>query len=325
METYEDKINAMKDKISKIEKIVSKMQKQQVFLDHYLPLASTEPGIERQVRYDATTIWANFSFIEGAIAYHAENYIYHANRVLEMLNTLPLMEDVHEFGIEKNVVNKMSYELDSFVIKFSQAIEHQTIQDIEKVAKGSAKAIFEKLRYCISRNNVDGFYWRINLLRNQAAHSPDARYSDSEEQPQRFLESSSENRGICIVEPDALVLQCPTLVDLKRSPKFKAIISSEIIEKNSKTPIWDIILPKKSAKGRGKDKPYQVLLIDLFEPFDLFGSFCELIYDVADYLFNINLLFWGTIENHTSEMNQTLVYGQNADGTKLTVTKEIFG
>jgi hypothetical protein len=172
--------------------------------------------------------------------------------------------------------------------------------------------------------NIDGLYWQMNLLRNPAAHSSEARFLEKDGQAYRFSSMSSIT-GMLDISENAIMLPCLTLINLKKSPKVKEIIQKELINKENRIPFWDIILPKKSASGRGKKTPYHMMPSGFFEPFDLLGDFCVLILEAGKYFENINQIFYGNMGDYLSE-HQTgkLIYGQDDEGNELSTSSEIF-
>jgi len=331
LKTYIEKINAVETEIYKAEQLILKIQGQRAFLDCYLHMSNMPIGIEIQVKFDPATIWLEFSFLEGAIIYHAVNYIFLVKRLIEIEKIIffDLSEDndIRQKSIDKNIADKISYEFDSFIIKFQQALEDPTLVDISKATKGKnkdARDKFSNFKTANNRKNIDGLYWQMNLLRNPAAHSSEARYHEKNGQAYRFS-SISSNAEFLEINENEISLPCRTLINLKKSPKVKAIIQEEIINKNNRTPFWNIIIPNKSPSGRNKNTPYCLSPSGFFEPFDLLGDFCELIFEAGNYIENVNQIFYGNMGEYPSEhLNGVLIYGQDANGKELTTSSAMF-
>ena len=331
MKTNQEKYDTLLNRINEVEDLMVKIMGQKAFLDCHLPLSNFPIGEEIRIRFDPSTLWSEFSFLEGAIIYHATNYATHVQKFLQNIK-MTLVDfldgnDIGQIGTDQSLSNKISYEFDSFIIKFQQASEEPTLRDISKATKGKdndAWNTFEAFRVANSRNNVDGLYWQMNLLRNPAAHSIEPRYQERNGQAERFMGMSS-NATVCHISENSFLLPCITLVDLKKSPKIKKIIQEELLNKGIRKPLWDVIMPNKSPSGRGKNTPYEILPSGLFEPYDLLGGFCELVLEAGQFLENINQIFYGNMGEYSSDHEtHDLIYGQDDEGNPLITSSKLF-
>ena len=327
MKTLNEKIEAIENLMDKIEKLMQRLSGQRAILHTYLPISYMPPNIEIQVRYNPSILWLDFCFLEGAIIYHIENYVILVRKLFKqmklMFNDLQMDDGVFQTTMDTRTANKISYEFDSFVVKFLQAMDKDTTNDLEVVAKGSRHCDkFNSIKEKRSRKIADGLFWQLNLLRNPAAHYMKPNFQEKNGVPIRFASRSSRAETLHINE-DIILLPCLTLVDLKRSPRIMLAIK-EIIDKDIKISPWDFILPKSNPSITGEMMPFEILPSKFFEPFDLLGGFSDLIFEAGEYLENINHLFYGCMGEYASDMSGKLIYGQDANGNELAASIELF-
>ena len=323
MKTVNEKIEVIENLIDKVERLMFRISGQRAILHTYLPLSNTPPDVEIQVRYDPSTLWSDFCFLEGAIIYHIENYAILVRKLLEQMKFMcdQMPNDVLYTSIDTRTANGISYEFDSFVIKFLQTMDEETIDDLEVVAnRSNAFNRFDVIKERSSKNIADGLFWQLNLLRNPAAHYMKPNFQERNGIPIRFKSRSSIAEMLHINE-DNILLPCLTLVDLKKSPQFMLTIKEEIDKKikkgeNLKFSPWNLIMPKPNSSVNGEMTPFAILPSGFFEPFDLLGSFCDLISEAGEYLENINHLFYGCMGEYARDMSGKLIYGRDAKGNE---------
>ena len=83
MKTVSERLDAIEKEIDKIEQVLRRLSGQRALLHIYLPLSNMPQNEEVQIRHDPTTSWLKFCFLEGAIIYHAENYVTLVRKLLE--------------------------------------------------------------------------------------------------------------------------------------------------------------------------------------------------------------------------------------------------
>ena len=319
MKTMEEKFKEIEDKMHGAEKLIKKISLQRVYLDTNLFLSYMPTSGTIQVRFDPTVLWSEFSFLEGAVIYHTENYFTILRELLT--NVAPLEDDTLMISVPKNISDPMSYEFDSFITKFYQTMENPTINDIEKVVKSaSSKKELEFIKTKRARQNIDSLYWYVHFFRIVAVHRLDPRYAKHQGSAGRFKQISSE-ANILDVSSDSIILPCFTLIDLRKAMSVKHVIQKEIIDKRRKESILDILFSEKTPSGYGKKAPF--FLMHGHEPFDLLNGFCELILETGEYLESVNKIFFGSMGDNKKKLGN-VIYGEDDKGNPLTATTELF-
>ena len=196
MKTLNEKTEAIENLMDKIEKLTQRLSGQRAILHTYLPISYMPPNIEIQVRYDPSILLLDFCFLEEAVIYHIENYAILVRKLFKqmklMFNDLQMDDGVFQTTMDTRTANKISYEFDSFVVKFLQAMDKDTINDLEVVAKGSRHCDkFNSIKEKRSRKIADGLFWQLNLLRNPAAHYMKPNFQEKNGVPIRFASRSS--------------------------------------------------------------------------------------------------------------------------------------
>ncbi len=248
-----------------------------------------EPNVEHVVTYSSSTSWETFSFFIKKVMYRMKSV---SDGIKDMVNDLneKVVDDCKIFIPFAQCYEHIFYDFEDMVIAFSRLYESDMIDEICRFLNNNLKK--KMVDNLPKKNDVNGLYWRINLLRNRLAHSTSGRY-DNRNKAKRYLDFLSMVKMVT-VEGNNIEAKC-TLIDLEKNQFIKQIIQDYIIDKRygkelSESNVFDLIFPEKRPRGHGKDKPL-VLMIENIEFFDYFSSFFSLAHQIIEYINNQMLVF----------------------------------
>jgi hypothetical protein len=119
-------------------------------------------GEEKLVRFGINEVWDNYSFLCKRVIYHMKNYINSINKALEFLDSLKFV-DIYTM-MPETISNSIAFEFQSLISAYNKLIEQLTHDEIKRVLNSEIEKQFPSDLIC--KNNIDGFYWRLNILRN---------------------------------------------------------------------------------------------------------------------------------------------------------------
>lgn len=278
----EAKLNSISEDVNKIERQIEVMQ---LPLQHIL-LSRLPIGAEIPARHDDRNIWSGYEYLVKRVLYHMKNFIRALKNILSYLDDNKFPEN-SSVAIPTNIAYGVGFEFESLVSAFYKLIEQPTPDQIKSALSSELRRLFPV--DLIKKNNADGFYWRLNILRNRIVHPNVPKYSTNAHNSACRYNDFSSRPMMCELKADNIIFQS-TLFDLSENDEIKRIIKSEILEKgdNNKN-IIDILFPQNSPKGHEKNSP--ILLLANINYFNYFSSYFNLSRDMLHYLDNINHLF----------------------------------
>ncbi|MDR2162812.1 MAG: hypothetical protein LBO70_02555 [Clostridiales Family XIII bacterium] len=286
--TILDSVNQMRERVHRLQKQIMIMT-----LPRMENKNMPDPGREELAKHDTFHKFDDFQYLESRVIYHYFNYADACKSALRQIEKMPF--DFHNgisFTIPSNCSYEMAFAFEGIVSAFGITMETPVV---EEVKRGLSSKIFNDFpRRQIQRDNVDGLYWRINVLRNRAVHFDEPRYHNADSNAQRWLGLSSKPL-MAEIKDGKLSLQC-TLFDIAENQLIKDMISNEIINKKTYVQgfggnVIDLLFPEKSPKGYGKKAPNLLMYGDQLKRFDYFRSFWTLSDEMLSYLEKVNHLF----------------------------------
>lgn len=268
-----------------VEKQLNEIEKKMLYIDEQFRkeiLSKYEPGKEYLVHYGTDSMWCDYRYIVNGV-------IYRMRRCLELINRIEGY--IYSLQAKEQTViapyfecDHLSYVFEDLLIAFSKLNEDQLINEICRyIPRGKQRNLREN---CYKKDDVDGLYWKINLLRNRSAHSTPGYYTTvtragENEQAARYNTISSQiSRIEYNPEKEEIKLQT-TLINLDKNSDIKEIIQKDIIDGGSKVPVMDLIFPNTKPLGHNKRNP-TLLLLPI--QFDLYNDFFTLCIQMLQYI-----------------------------------------
>lgn len=240
-------------------------------------------GEEHIVFYGISEAWGEYLYILNGILYRWDNCYSYLIQIFEEINKFHDINDDEIVICGIPLCDKLSYEFENFLISFPRLNEEPIIMNLARtMSKTKSKQLQDN---CFKRNDVDGLFWEINLLRNRFAHSTQGFYSTNSEYAQRFMALSSKIFTIKVKQNKIKLLT--TLINLEKNDFIKDIIQNVIIDKKcgeekSKLPLIELLFSSKPS-GKGKNKPQMAFIANL-EYFDLNSDFLKLSLKIFEYI-----------------------------------------
>lgn len=249
-----------------------------------------EPDVEKIVVYDHTLAWETYSFILRKVLYRMRCVLEALISIIDDVKNIKLIDDGDVFVPVYPQYEPLFYDFEDMLVSFLKAYEGEYIEDVIRCFNKSCKDEFNN--NLPRRNDVDGLFWKINILRNRVAHSTGGRYLNKDSKASRFTDFSSQAKMIR-VNSESIAMEC-SLVDIDKNPEIKQVIKDVLIEKKcgegcSYNNIFDLLFPDRSPKGHNKKHPNMVLPI--IGCFNYFSSFISLSNQMLDYIDNQILVF----------------------------------
>ena len=108
----------------------------------------------------------------------------------------PRADDIQICGVP--ACDKLSYEFENFLVAFPRLNGEPLMTNLSRTM---SKVNAEQLKSnCFKKNDVNGLFWEINLLRNRFAHSTPGYYAVNIEYAQRYMALSSKIYNIRIIK-----------------------------------------------------------------------------------------------------------------------------
>lgn len=240
-------------------------------------------GKEIIVTQSIDMVWEEYLYILNGILYRWDNCNSLINEIKEFLKLLDRKDDERKaFATPpRDVADKLSYEFESLLVSFSKLNEEPLIIEI---ARHINKENEQKLRKnCYKKNDSNGLYWELNVLRNRVAHSTPGYYTIHNDMAARYMSISSRismiemNNSDCVFKTGLLSYRYNSII--------RQVVQEHIIDNHSDKPIMELLFPNSKPKGKGKNNPV-VLFMGNVAFFDLNNEFYELSSDLFDYMIN---------------------------------------
>jgi hypothetical protein len=314
MKTLLDNVNELKQDYTAVEnKFIQLSQQSQHLSCYHMQLALPEPNIEYEMKFNksmkSSIKLQEFLFIENNFLYHVSNYLSAIDALLiELSSEFYANCDWSQCSANKMISNILSFEFESIVIAFAKATEGTMREDLISCLNSSSRIC--QINSMLNKRNVESLYWRINILRNRAAHVSPIKYDTDDRKDSGNsirLEPMSYEANFYEIKNGILTLPCRTLADLKKSPYIKKIIYDEILIKGRTENIWDIIFENNSPKGHGKNKSKLVGFGNIFESFDLLRGFIDLFSDMYLYFITVNTAFFDNFPSDFEHLDGNLI------------------
>lgn len=240
-------------------------------------------GEEHLAKYDISEAWKDYLFVLKGILYHWDNCFELLLQVKDEIKKISnsFNEDMIMCG--SSTCDKLSYEFENLIVSFSKLNEEPTIINLTRVmSKENQKNLKDN---CFNKEDIDGLYWQLNLLRNRFAHSTPGYYSTNTTEAQRYMAISS--RIFNIEVKDKKLFLKTTLINLNKNDYVKKVIQEVIIDKKfgeeeSQRPLMDLLFSTK-PRGKNKSKPTMIFINNLGN-FDLNEDFLILSLQMFDYI-----------------------------------------
>ncbi len=240
-------------------------------------------GEEHLAKYDISEAWKEYLFVLNGILYRWDNCFELLLQIKDEIKKISnsFNEDVIMCGCP--TCDKLSYEFENLIVSFTKLNEEPTIINLTRVmSKDNQKQINDN---CFKKEDINGLYWKLNLLRNRFAHSTPGYYSSNTTEAQRYMAISSRIFNVEIKDKNLFLKT--SLINLSKNDYIKKIIKEVIIEKKfgeeeSEKPIMDLLFSTK-PRGKNKKNPTMVFINNLGF-FDLNGDFLILSLQMFDYI-----------------------------------------
>ena len=282
---FKDEIKHVYDLIDRLEVTEKRLQSVQIPILEYM--SQNTDSEERVACYGLDDAWKKY-------AYLVEKVCFRMRKAATLLSTyLKYCVKIAGDGCAippDNVCHQLAFECEDMIIATTRLYDEDCIEDLIRYIprKDNQRSLRNNLP---KKNDIDGLYWRINLLRNRMAHSTGGAYSNKE-LSHRFMDFTSQIHMI-YTDNGAVCIEC-NLIDLELNPQIKRIIKDVVIdkklgEKASKKPVYDILFPENTPKGHGKSRP-QMLWANIGR-FDYNHGFISLAYQILDFIDSQVLVF----------------------------------
>ncbi len=231
---------------------------------------------EHIVTYDIYEMWEDYSFVLNGLLVRWDECFDFLRRILNWVRETKVSEGYIGTPWEMDLY---SYRFEDFITSFARLNEDPLY---EEVCRALPKRFREKMRGVqYKKNDIHGLYWRINLLRNRAAHSSSGAYTEDKGRAARFMSFLTKVRAIRC-EDEGIFLET-MLIDLNESKYIQDLIKKEIIDGGSSKPIIELLFPLRSPSGHGKYNP-SLLFPSGYPHFDLNKGFLSLSVEALYYI-----------------------------------------
>jgi len=256
-----------------------------------------ESGKEHLVKFDITELVKRHVFYAKRVHYHAKNFIFHLESI-----KLPAIK-VDELTFLTVDLHPLSYEFDSLLAALGSFTEQQFYSNIPKaLSRDSGKELASLMP---SKNDPNGFWWRMNVLRNRTVHPDSPMYNSS---GNKFSEFSSSAH--CVKIQPGKPIEIPVhLIDTKYSPIAAEIIGSKILpltdeinanykeeQKSGKhgncRPVFPDFFKTLSKSGKKSNNPTMVIS----DQIDLINTFESIVYDGLNLIDAISNIYMKDIQ-----------------------------
>lgn len=240
-------------------------------------------GEEHLAKYDISEAWKDYLFVLNGILYRWDNCFELLLQIKDEVKKLSNSFNENMIMSRSPTCDKLSYEFENLIVSFPKLNEEPTIINLTRVMSEENQ---KKLKdNCFNKEDIDGLYWQLNLLRNRFAHSTPGYYSSNTTIAQRYMSISSRIFNV-EVKNTQLSLKT-TLINLSKNDYIKTVIKEVIIEKKygkdeSKRPIMDLLFSTKPC-GKNKNNPNMVFINNLGF-FDLNEDFLILSLQMFKYI-----------------------------------------
>ena len=256
-EKIQKKIDSIQDKI--IQKLVA------------------NSGEEMLVKYNIDEVWKDYIFILQGVLYRWDICFLKQSQILESLKNLLPKQDLNERVLisASSKCDELSYEFENFLVSFARLYEEPLLVEISRHISRSEQKILRN--GCPKRDDENGLFWELNLLRNRSAHTTPGFYTSHNDYSVRYMSISSKIRGIEYIDNKCMFTT--QLLSFRKNDYIKDVIRKHIIQEKSTTPLLELLFESTTPKGRGKNNP-QILFISNVRFFDLNEEFLELSLDM---------------------------------------------
>ncbi len=240
-----------------------------------------QAGEEQLVRYDIYSVWEDYEFVLQGVLYRLDNCMRYLDEIRQYVKkSVDSVKDSTVLSIvTTQQCNYLSYEFENLLVAFSRLNEEPLIEEICRQLSGEKQKTLRN--NCYRRNDIDGLYWKLNLLRNRAAHSTPGYYTQHKNRAARYMSISSKIRTINF--SDGIAKFETSLINLSKSDHIKNIIKKNIIDGGSNAPVMDFLFSDTTPKGHGKNNPVVIYPINL-PRFDLNTDFLQLTLEMMRYI-----------------------------------------
>ena len=239
---------------------------------------------EHVVTYDVFEAWGDYSFLLNGVLVRWDETVGILGDIAD--DVLELLEKTYGdtgscISLTNPRLDTLSYSFEDFITAFSRLNEEYLYTELARTFSTRMKQKLLSVQY--KRDDVNGLFWRINLLRNRAAHSSRGAYTVYNSRAARYMSFGS--RANMIDTKDGQMIINTMLIDLEKSDYTKQLIKKEIIEGESDKSVFDLLFPESKPKGHGKKNPI-MLYPEGFPFFDLNHSFLSLSKEGLKYALN---------------------------------------
>ncbi len=252
---------------------------------------------EHVATYKVFEVWKDYLFLLNGVLFRWDDCIRLLEEILKDFDFI--LEKPDDNSVKEDMVfsgnwktDIYSYRFEDFIVSFSRLNESVLMSEISRALPKELRETVTRISY--KKSDVNGLYWRVNLLRNKSAHSSKGAYTAYNDKCARYMSFSS--RIFRIVYNDGKFQFNTTLFDLSKSQFAKDTIKREIIDGGSDKPVMDILFPQDSPKGHGKSNPI-MLFMDKYPFFDLNEGFLSLSLVMLEYIENQLMIFEKAVGN----------------------------
>lgn len=270
-----------------IEKCTSTRSKIQANIDsinnRIMQKKIAQAGVEIKAAYNLDEVWSDYLYVLNGILYRWDKCILKLKEILEMLEEFTIASEAEGqiFIGAFQQCNELSYEFENLLVSFAKLYEEPLLVEVSRHLSKTEQQKFRKC--CPQRDDENGLFWEMNLLRNRAAHSTPGFYTMHQNYSARYMSISSKIRGIEYMEGKFVFVT--QLLSLRKNDYIKGVIRKQIIEEESNIPLLELLFESNTPKGKGKKNP-QVLFMSNVSFFDLNEEFLELTLDMFKLIEN---------------------------------------
>ena len=238
---------------------------------------------EHIVEYDIFSVWADYLYFLRGVLNRWDDCISLLKKILSDVSNMISEQggSTAKVTLFCDSLDKYSYRFEDFIVSFARLGESPMQNEIERHLSNALKKRLQANQY--NKNDIEGLFWKINVLRNRAAHASEGAYTQYNGLSARWMSFSSKIQGVRYDEGHFIMNTM--LIDLSKSAYIKNLIQKELIDGNSDKSVMELLFTQNSPKGHGKNKP-QVLFPDGFPFFDLNEGFLLLSVDILKYIKN---------------------------------------